>query len=107
MDPHLFRHRLFHWHVGDKEGYWQGVMGNLSTLGIVGGLTAVCLFALAAILFVAPSEESMQRLGLFFGMIGVVITTLVGMLRSDQAAKQTNGSLDARIQTAVRNANKE
>jgi len=79
--------------------------GNkLSTLGIVGGITAVVAFALAAVLFIQPGEESAQRLGLFFGMVGVVITTLVGMLRSDQAAKQTNGSLDARIQANVHRA---
>jgi len=77
---------------------------KLSTLGIVGGLTAIVAFALAAVLFIQPGPESSQRLGLFFGMVGVVITTLVGMLRSDQAAKQTNGSLDARIQAGVHRA---
>lgn len=74
---------------------------NLSTLGVVGGLTAALLFALAAVLFVAEGPESTQRLGLFFGVLGIAITALVGMLRSDQAAKQTNGSLDDRIRAGV------
>lgn len=75
--------------------------GRLSTAAIVGGLTAFGCMALAAIILVGDTQDAMQRIGLFFGFIGIVIPTLLGMLRSDQAAKQTNGSLDERIEAAL------
>lgn len=74
---------------------------SYSTLAIIGGLTAFGLMALMAVIFIAHDDDSAQRLGLFFGLCGVVVTTLVGMLKADQAQKQTNGSLDGRIQDAV------
>ena len=74
---------------------------SYSTLAIVGGLTAFGLMALMAVIFVAHADDANQRLGLFFGVCGAVVTTLIGMLKADQAQKQTNGSLDQRIQNAV------
>lgn len=73
----------------------------MSVLAILGALIAFGLFSLAAVLLIGPGPESATRLGLFFGLSGLVITTLVGMLRADQSAKQTNGMLDERIKAAV------
>lgn len=74
---------------------------SYSTLAIIGGLSAFGLMALMAVIFIAHTDDANQRLGLFFGVCGVVVTTLVGMLKADQAQKQTNGSLDQRIHDAV------
>jgi hypothetical protein len=74
---------------------------SVSVVAIVGGLTAFGLMALAAVLFIQPGSEAEQRLALFFGLLSIVVTSLVGMLKADQSAKQTNGSLDARIHDAV------
>lgn len=74
---------------------------KFSKAAIIGGLTVALCLALAAVLLVAPGDESMTRLGLFFGVLGTVTAALIGMLRADQGAKQTNGSLDGRIESAV------
>ena len=75
--------------------------GRYSTLAIIGGLTVAMLLALAAILFVAPGSEATQRLALFFGILAIVVPALIGMLRADQGQRQTNGSLDNRMESAV------
>lgn len=75
---------------------------------VIGALVAVVAMALAAILFIGPeSDAATQRLGLFFGLIGLVVTSLLAVLRADQAATQTNGKLDARIRAAVLEAQKD
>lgn len=79
--------------------------GRYSNVAVIGGLVAFGLLALAAVLFIAPGPESTQRLALFFGVIGSGVAALVALLRSDEAATQTNGKLDARIQAAVHRAN--
>jgi len=81
------------------------VNGKWSYLAVVAGLTSFGMMALAAVILVAQGPESMQRLALFFGLVGLVIPALLAMLRSDQAASNTNGKLDARIQAAVHRAN--
>jgi hypothetical protein len=40
-------------------------------------------------------------LALFFGILAIIVPALIGMLRADQGARQTNGSLDGRIESAV------
>lgn len=77
------------------------VSSKFSNLAIAGGLTAAMCLALAAIILVQPGSESTQRLALFFGVVGSVTAALIGMLRADQARSNTNGSLDARIESAV------
>ena len=72
-----------------------------SKLAVIGGLTVALLLALAGVLLIQPGTEATQRLGLFFGVLGTVVAALIGMLRADQGAKQTNGSLDERIEAAV------
>ena len=57
-----------------------------------------------AVLLVQSGPESTQRLGLFFGVVGTVVAALIGMLRADQGATQTNGKLDARIEAGVHRA---
>jgi hypothetical protein len=80
-------------------------MRNVSPLAIYGLLGVLVAFALAGVLLVQPGPESTQRLGLFFGVVGTAVAAVVAVLRSDQAATNTNGKLDARIQAAVHRAN--
>jgi len=77
----------------------------VSPLIVVMGMIVIAAFGLAAILFVDQGPESNERLGLFFALIGTATAALVGALRADQTKSQTNGSLDARIQEAVYQAN--
>lgn len=76
-------------------------MQKTSPVVIVGGLLVIVAFALAAILLVAPGPEATQRLGLFFAIVGTTVASLVAALKSSQAASNTNGSLDNRIEAAV------
>lgn len=81
-------------------------MGDrITPAAAIAAAIAVATLALAAVLFIAPGPESTQRLGLFFAVVGTIVTALVTLLRADQAASQTNGKLDARIQAAVHRAN--
>lgn len=79
-------------------------MKNNSNATIVVGLIVLTLFALAGVLLVTPGPESTQRLGLLFGVIGTGLAAFVGLLKSDQAATNTNGKLDARIEAGVHRA---
>ncbi len=78
---------------------------NFSNVAIIAALLAFGALALAGVLLVSPGDEATQRLGLLFGVIGTAVAALVALLRADQAAKNTNGSLDARIESAVFRAN--
>jgi len=73
----------------------------ISRIAIVGALVALVAFGLAAILFVADGTAATERLGLFFALVGTVVAGLIAVLRADQAATQTNGTLDTRIAEAV------
>lgn len=75
--------------------------GKWSNLAGAGALAVFGSLALMAIILVEPGDESMPRLALFFGVIATVIPALLGMLRADQSATNTNGKLDARIHDAV------
>jgi hypothetical protein len=77
---------------------------NLSPLALSGTLAVLVAFALMGVLLVAPGSESTYRLGLLFGVIGTAIAAVVGMLKADQSATQTNGKLDQRIEYAVHTA---
>lgn len=76
-------------------------MRGLSPLAVYGTLVVLVLFALGGTILIQPGPESTQRLGLFFGVVGTAVAAIVTMIRSDQSAKQTNGSLDDRIRLAV------
>lgn len=71
---------------------------------LVAGITVLTLFGLAAVLFIQPGPESTQRLALFFGALGTGLAAFVAMLKAGQAAGNTNGKLDARIEAAVHRA---
>jgi hypothetical protein len=73
----------------------------LSRLAVLGVLVVIVAFAFAAILLVSDTDSGTQRLGLFLALVGTVVAGLLTVLRSDQAATQTNGKLDARIHAAV------
>lgn len=77
---------------------------KFSKVAIAGGLTVAMCLSLAAILLLADTDHDAERLGLFFGVVGTVVAALIGMMRADQGAKQTNGSLDARIEAGVHRA---
>lgn len=72
-------------------------------MAIVAALVTFAALATGAILFIAGDQE-LERLGLLFAFFATIIPTLVAALRSDQAASQTNGSMDARIAAAVQAA---
>lgn len=70
---------------------------------IVAGLVAIASLATAAVLW-SSGDAALERLALLFAVFASIIPGLIAALRSDQAAAQTNGSLDGRIQTAVQDA---
>src|SRR4051812_27384416 len=75
-----------------------------TTLVVVGGLVVFGLMSLAAVLLVTPGPESTQRLGLFFAVVASTVAALVAMLKASEAATQTNGTLDGRIEDGVHRA---
>lgn len=72
----------------------------ISGVTVVAAIVAVLAFATAAVLFI-QGDAAMERLALLFALFGVVVPALIGALRSDQAAVQTNGQLDQRIAEGV------
>ena len=75
---------------------------NLSRLSILGAILAVICLALAGLILIAPGAN--DRVALFFGILGIALPALLGQLKADQAAGNTNGSLDARIEAGVHRA---
>lgn len=78
----------------------QTVRG-LTPLALYGTLVVLVAFALMGVLLVQSGSEATYRLGLLFGVIGTAVAAVVAMIRADQGAKQTNGSLDERIRLGV------
>jgi hypothetical protein len=84
-----------------------------SGIVIIGALVAIVAFALAAILFVGDNDAAQQRLGLFFGLVGTVTVSLIGLARADAAAKSTDAvsgiaqALNGGFEARVRHANRE
>lgn len=76
----------------------------VSRLAVIVALIVAMLIALGGVLYIAPGPESTQRLGALFGILGIGVAAIVGLLKADQAATQTNGKLDARIQAGVHRA---
>ena len=82
-----------------------------SRLALIGGLVAILAFATAAVLFVSGTD-SLQRLALLFGLFGIAVPSVIGLLKSDESAQSTNatsniatalnGAFDARVRNAVR-----
>lgn len=72
------------------------------TLGVVlGVVAALVMFATAAVILTTDTDAGTARLGLLFALIGTVIPVLLASVKSDQAATQTNGSMDERIHKQV------
>lgn len=76
----------------------------------VAALVAIVAIVAAAALF-ATGDDSLERLAVLVGVVGLVLPSLTASLRSDQAAtsshqaaEQTNGNLDRRIAEAVAEA---
>lgn len=80
-------------------------MKTTSPLAVYATLAVFGLFALAGVLFIQPGPESTQRLALLFGLLGTAVAALVAALKAGEAAVNTNGKLDARIEAAVHRAN--
>lgn len=78
---------------------------NRDTPTLIAGAVAIAAFATAAVLFTSPGPESLQRLGLLFALLGVMAPAILGALKAGEAAVNTNGKLDARIEAAVHRAN--
>lgn len=75
-----------------------------SLVVIAAGLIMFACLALAGVLMIQPGPESTQRLGLFFGVVGTSVAAFVGLLKAGEAATNTNGSLDQRIEDGVHRA---
>jgi hypothetical protein len=78
-------------------------MKDISPFSIVGAIIAVLCITLAGLVLIAPGDN--DRVALFLGVVGIALPALIGQLKADQAAGNTNGKLDARIQSAVHRAN--
>jgi hypothetical protein len=76
---------------------------RISNVAIVGALVAIVLMATAAVMF-TTGDQALERLGILVAVIASVVPGLISSLRSDQAASQTNGTLDQRISDAVQAA---
>lgn len=86
-----------------------------SRIALIAALVAIALFATMAVLFVTTSDESLQRLALLFGLFGVAVPSIIGVLKADTAAAQTekmtgvakalNGVFEDRVQAAAMRAN--
>ena len=83
---------------------------------VIAAIIAVLAFATAAVLFV-QGDTSLQRLGLLFGLFGVVVPTLLSVVKADAAAKSTdvasqialalNGGFEARVRHSARQVRDE
>jgi hypothetical protein len=88
-----------------------------SRLAIIGALVSLSAFALAAVLYVADSSATSERLGLLFALFGTIVAGLLAALRSDAAATSTNassniaaalnGAFDSRVRNAIRTVSSE
>lgn len=90
-------------------------MNGYSRLALIGTIVAFGAFATAAVLFVQTGNDSLQRLALLFGLFGVTVPSVIGVLKADRAETQTgvasniaqalNGDFDRRVQDAVQRGN--
>jgi hypothetical protein len=86
-------------------------LNGYSRLALVGALIATLLFGLAAVLFVQGGDAS-TRLALLFGLLGIALPSIIGLLKADAAATATDktssiataldGTLDPRLRNAAR-----
>lgn len=81
-------------------GRWVGGQGVSPIVAIT--IIALSLCSLAGVILVQAGPESTSRLGLLFGVIGVGVGAIAATIKADQAASQTNGKLEERIEISVR-----
>lgn len=72
---------------------------NLTTLAVVGAIVAVLAILAGAILLVS-GDAQLEKLGILAAAVGLVLPGLVSLVRADQAATATNGTLHASNQLA-------
>lgn len=70
----------------------------------VAAIVVLGLFAVAGVLFVSPGPESLQRLGLLFGLLGTSVAAMAAAIKAAEAAHNTNGKLDRRLEAAMHRA---
>lgn len=70
---------------------------------VVGALVAIAALVTAAVMFTS-GDQALERLAVLVAVIGSIVPGLLAALRADHAATQTNGGLDAKIQSAVQAA---
>jgi hypothetical protein len=81
-------------HLDEKTTSLFLILGALVTIVVV----------IAGVILIASGDTVAVRFGLFGGAISPIILVLVSALRAEQAQKQTNGGMDARIAAAVTEA---
>lgn len=72
---------------------------------LVAGIVVCLAYATAAVLWVSPGDEALQRLAMLFALLGTTVAAMAAAMKSGEAASNTNGKLDARIEAAVHRAN--
>ena len=86
-------------------------MNGYSRIALVGALVAAMSFALAAVLFVS-GDAAIERLALLFGLLGIAVPAILGLLKADASASSTavtsniatalDGAFDSRVRNAIR-----
>lgn len=86
-------------------------MNGYSRLALVGALVAAMLFAFAAVLFIS-GDAAVERLALLFGLLGIAVPAIIGLLKADASASSTaatsniatalDGAFDSRVRNAMR-----
>lgn len=69
-------------------------MTKATPLALTAALVGMVAFALAGLLLI-QGNDAMQRVGLFFALIGTIVPALIALLRADQAKTQSDGTLSA------------
>lgn len=73
---------------------------KVSSAFLAAALVSVVALSVAAALFVTGDRE-LEKLGFVAGVVGLVVPSIAAALKASQAADQTNGNLDARVEAAV------
>lgn len=75
-------------------------MKSASTVVLAAALVSIVALTVAAVLLLT-GDQQLEKLAVVTAVIGLVVPSLAGSLKASQAADQTNGGLDARIEAAV------
>lgn len=72
-----------------------------SPLILTSALVAIVLIVAAAVMFTS-GDQTLERLAVLTAVVGAIVPSIAGGLKSGQAAHQTNGGLDERMREAAR-----